>query len=227
MFRITNILIIGLLAFVMNCTQLASALGVGAEEESQDDQLLAAAVLLALQSDDDDCACQIGNQCFVPSSGINCAGGSATGTGTLVANTSSGEFVSLSVNITLTATSGTVDFNTGVSGDVSSKNTGVTVNNGTHRYFGNSGATDAAFTGNATSASTTSAVNYCLEAHLAEGHVIIRSGGCPSTIPADGTVAPAEENTSIGADTGRSWGFILNNATIDSVSPNSSEQFAG
>lgn len=226
MLRISKIMLIGMLGFTLNC-QIANALGIGAEEDTSEQDLLFAAALVTLLDDDDDCGCQIGSICFVPGSGVTCSGGSATGTGTLTASANSGDFVSLSVNITLTSTSGTVDFNTGVSSNVGTKNTGITVNNGTHRYFGNAGATDAAFTGNATSASTTSAVNYCLESHLTEGHVIMRSGGCPSTIPADGTVAPAEENTSIPADTGRSWGFILNNATIDSATGNTEEQFAG
>lgn len=226
--RIALFLILcGGLLFSSNCMQINQLLGIGGnEEDGQNDQLVLAALLLALDDDDSSCSCQIGNVCFSPGSGVSCSNGTATGTGTLDGGTS-GDFVSLAMDIQMTASGGTVTFNTGVSSDVSSKRTGLIVRTTTgHQYFANGGGDTSLGTTNAALASTASTTSYCLESHLTEGHLLVRSGGCPSsTIAADGTTD--EEEGSVSADTGRKWSIILNNATISNVTQNSSEKFSG
>ncbi len=211
-----------------SCEPLSQTLGIGGknEDEEQRESLLLAALLLALQKKDSGCSCQIGDTCFSASGGVTCSAGSATGTGTLASTTSSGDFVSLSATITLGA-GGSVDFNTGVSSDVSSKTTGATVRTTQpHGYFGSTGSANFG-TSNAAAATAGSALTYCFESHVDEGHVMLRSGGCPSSVVTPAAAGNTDDEEGMAGDTGRAWGFILNNATISGVSKNNARTFSG
>jgi hypothetical protein len=230
MLRISNVLLIALLGFTLNC-QIANLLGVGAEEDTSEQDLLFAAALFTILNDSDSgCSggCELGNVCFSASSGITCSGGTASGTGTLTPTASSGNFVSLQLDVLLTQAGGTVTFTTGGTSS-STKQTGfVLTGSGSnqHQYFGNGGADTNFATTKAVAASTSTTQSYCFESHLDEGHVMLRSSGCTAgTNPGtDGTTD--EEEGSINPDTGRVWGIILSNATISNLTSNSAETFS-
>lgn len=212
------------------CTELGLGNLFGAaDNKSQERNALLAALLLSQSSSSGSCPCQLGNACFTPSSGVTCSGGSATGTGTLTSDspTSSSEtnnFVSLQVTVTLAANGSNVILNT-ASTAIGTNQVGIKINH-TGNATAVSTTTDAeAFDGAGDQAAPGStATTYCLESHApGEGHVMLKKATCPSGTEAANTVREKSGLSTTGA--GNTWGFRLNNATISSLTRNSSKKF--
>ncbi|MBE7440511.1 MAG: hypothetical protein HS115_18820 [Spirochaetales bacterium] len=215
----------------VSCTELGLGNFLGGEDsKSKERNSLLAALLLLQGSSSSSCACQLGNACFTPSSGVTCSGGSATGTGTLTSDSptssaSTNNFVSLEVTVTLAANGSNVILNT-ASSAISTNQVGIKINH-TGDATAVSTATEAeAFDGAGThqAAPGSTATTYCMESHApGEGHVMLKKATCPTGTEAANTVREKSGLSTTGA--GNTWGFRLNNATISSLTRNSSKKF--
>jgi len=232
MFRIA-ILLCAALAFQGCGTLLGS-------KDSDDDQQLQGAAILALLTQNQ---CSFNGVSFTAGSGVTCAGGAASGTGTLIPSTTSSGDLSLQITFSV-ASGGSVE----IQNNVASVNSGLTAGfsllagTGTRRARDGAGNTKtfaAAFT-----ISPDVSQQYCVDFHTegSEQHVVMVKGACPSTVTnMDNTVScsasifNSEATTCTGSagtlsnnnKPGSAWGFILTNVVITEIRRNSSNRYSG
>ena len=195
-------------------------------EEKRKDRIWTSLILLALmKSGFCPGGCSLGGVCFEADAGITCENGQASGTGTLATPYESDNFVSLQANVSLDA-GGSLDFNTGVSQNVSTRSSGISiVLTGQSQWFEDTASGDLGAGVPAPGQNTTQ--TYCMESRVAEGRVILRREACPDAVidPEKDSVTE-EESTRVDSKTGRKWGFLLKNATISGITGNANEQFS-
>jgi hypothetical protein len=213
------------------CTELGLSSLLGGDDGDQKNRnTLLAGLLLLQSSSSSSCACQLGNACFTPSSGVSCSNGSATGTGTLTSDSpqssaATSNFISLQTTVTMAASGSYVILNTAATA-IGANQVGIKINH-TGNTTGVSTTSEAealTTTGANQVAPGSTATVYCLESHAPEeGHVMVKKAACPSGTEAANTVSDVESLSLTGA--GTTWGFRLNNATIGSLTRNTSKKF--
>lgn len=194
-----------------------------------DDQALGAVALALLSGSN----CVMGGVSF-SKAGVVCAGAGATGTGTLTAVGNSQDDLSIEITFSL-GSSGSIQF---LGGSNLSAAGGI-VNRGIGFQITAAGTTPLGITGSGTSVAalaggTDSAKTFCVEMHLAEtyGHLGGKAAACPSGTEAIASLAVGgiekEGNVDLGGGahgSNRGWGFVLSNASIQSISVNASRKF--
>lgn len=196
------------------------------EEEQRKDRIWAALVLMAL-AETGFCpgGCSLDGVCFEYDAGITCENGQASGSGTLAARYDGGTFLSLQADVKLSA-GGSLDFNTGVTENVSTRSSGISiVLTGESRWFEKTASGDLG--AGVPPPGQDATQTYCLESHVDEGHVFLRREACPdAAIDPEHDSLTEEESTRIDAKTGRGWGFLLKNATVSGIDGNANKRFS-
>lgn len=207
--------VISAMAFLANCTT----------DDSEDNSALLLAALAATAPN-----CTVGETQFYASGDVSCADNKATASGVAFLNAASqhtSEFASVGLTVdSITTSVQFFAFRSGrksEEGNTDSGDSGVVIGPTNVQLYG-TGGTNKALAAAATNAGniTGGAQNYCLEVHSdgGEGHIIVDDIACTPT-----ATSGVANTTETGLGSGLTWGFVLNNATISSVSTNSEEQF--
>ncbi|MCE9598201.1 MAG: hypothetical protein K8S54_09565 [Spirochaetia bacterium] len=224
----TSIVLAISLGVNFGCSQL-----FGGKGKDDDDQLRGVALLALLSSTS---ACTLGGVSFTVSSGsVTCKDGMASGTGTLVAATTSSTIVSVEFTSVITS-GGRVDVIGGASSSALSDGPLVRMATAGNAAFSKDRAANKTFNTAFTAPTAGASSTVCVEMHLDETdvHAVTNKGTCPTA--GTGTDASAAASCSAtffnseggvctgstgnnagGALPGNKWGLSLNNATISGV----------
>jgi len=188
----------------------AASCGSLVSPDNSQDQASGLLSLMALQ-------CSIGGQSFIPSSGVTCSFGSASGTGTLAASSDNpspfGQQIRFSLN-----SGGSLEILGAANPGLLSSGYGYKFTESSaiaHSRNNSMGsAMGASFFSPALSART-----YCLEMHLPSGqvHSIADPTACASPGSRGMSEAAFSSMYMTGKD-GNAWGYVLNNAVIQDLS---------
>lgn len=222
------------------CTALAPlSCGALISQKSDDDsQTLAAALAAAALLGQ---SCTLGGVTFTAGSGVTCANGTASGTGTLTASTNNAHEQVVQFSSTIQS-GGKVDYVSEASSSALTDGAFIRLSTG-----GNSASSpnrSASKTFNTAFAAPSAGVSetYCLQIHIHSGNAesYALKTSCPTNAMSGAagdscsasffnwqatTCTGASGSTAGGTGAGQKWGFVLQNAAITSVSIPASARF--
>lgn len=197
-----------------NCSAI-----LGGSDDNSDEDALNVALLGALGINAT-ATCSLGGTAFT-ASGTACGTGVAAGTGTLTAASLKTDFVSVQISYQLLDSSSSLSLVGGINPSAGVVSSGSSPElNVTPTVAKLPADTGTGITGPGVAAAT-----WCVELHLGESppHVIADNTSC--TPKATSSVAYENDANSPSAQGGL-WGFVLNNASITSLTVNTSENFS-
>lgn len=208
------------------CAQCSALLN---QKTDDDSQLLTVGLLAAVASQ-----CTLGGITFIPGAGVTCSGGTASGTGTLTASTTAAHEQVAQVTAVISS-GGKIDYVSSASGSALADGAYIRISTAGNSVSSPNRSTSRSFNTAFTVPSAGASETYCMQIHIHSGSTegyafksacpVNAVGGatgdsCTSTFFnwQATTCTGAAGSTAGGSSAGSTWGYVLQSATITSVS---------